>query len=272
VFFLALRGRDDDRADVEAFFPQREDGQRHLRRVQKRVALLYAILAFACHGESSAGDWTGNYAFCERHNELLKREPMDLGVRFSTSDRRVALQFARAMEFWSAIIDMRWYEENSERCALQVVDGQAPLFRPAQVARAQFPGAPSFQGWIAFNPTALLSSSDLFVTAVHELGHALGLQHSRDPNSVMYFLRLEGDVFVGPEDLAVLKSRHKLRNDLGTSIPVVGPTVLTEDNLTTRLKPGRRRPKPLKGFLQTGVSELGAREPDYVLILPSDRR
>ena len=114
------------------------------------MALLYAILAFACHGEGSAGDWTGNYAFCERHRELLKREPMDLGVRFSTSDRRVALQFARAMEFWSAIIDMRWYEENHERCALQVDgEGTALLYSACTSRKSPFPGAPSFRARIA---------------------------------------------------------------------------------------------------------------------------
>ena len=178
--------------------------------VQKCATAVYFIFVFALHAEVP-GNWSGDYAPCDRHDELLKRSAMELGVRFSTSDRRVAVEFARALDFWSTILDMTWYAENSRKCAIQIVDGHPGLFQPAQVARAQFPEARSFQGWIAFNPGSSLSGNDLFLTAVHELGHALGLRHSPNASSVMYFLRTGDEVVLDGTDLAALELRHKLR-------------------------------------------------------------
>jgi hypothetical protein len=157
------------------------------------------------------GNWSGNYPPCDQHTELLKRGHMNVGVRFSTSNPVLAAEFARAMDFWAAILEMDWHEENSRNCAMQIVDGRDWLFQHAQVARAQFPEAALFQGWIAFNPRVRSVRSDLFRTAVHEIGHLLGLGHSANASSVMYFLRLDGPLFLDGADLAALAARHKLR-------------------------------------------------------------
>jgi hypothetical protein len=181
------------------------------RRVPKRAMMLCLVIAFTMRAGERPGAWTGPYSPCDGHAEVLKREPMNLGVRFSTSNPALKAEFARAMSFWASIVEMNWHEEDSRACAIQTVDGDPGLFRPGEVARAQFPGLPAYQGWIAFNPRVSLPANELFLTAVHELGHLLGLPHSSNASSVMYFLALDGPVFLDRADLAALAARHRLR-------------------------------------------------------------
>jgi len=184
---------------------------RHLRRMPVRVMVLYLLLALTTKADDRPGAWTGPYPQCDGHAEVLKSEPMNLGVRFLTSNPKLTAVFARAMSFWASILEMNWHEEDSQDCAIQVVDGELSLFKPAEVARAQFPGTPVFQGWIAFNPKAALPPGELYLTAVHEMGHLLGLPHSSNASSIMYFLALDGPVFLDSADLAALAARHRLR-------------------------------------------------------------
>lgn len=86
-------------------------------------------------GEPS-GNWTSDYSACDGHSELLKKTHLRLGVRFSTSHSELAAEFTRALDFWATVLDMEWHEDNSRRCAIQIVDGGPDLFIPPQVARA----------------------------------------------------------------------------------------------------------------------------------------
>jgi hypothetical protein len=181
-----------------------------------RAMMLCLVFAVSLSAAERPGAWTGPYSPCDARAEVLKREPMDLGVRFATSNPTLKAEFARAMSFWASIVDMNWHEEDSRACAIEAVDGDPDLFKPGEVARAQFPGLPAFQGWIAFDPRASLPAHELFLTAVHELGHLLGLPHSSNPSSVMYFLALDGPVILDSADLAALAARHRLRPAAGT--------------------------------------------------------
>ena len=155
--------------------------------------------------------WGGNYPPCDRHAELLKYEHKELGVRFSTADPELAAEFARAMDFWAGVLDIDWREEDTRKCSIQIVDGSPDLFETAQVARAQFPQLPVFQGLVAFNPKANLPGGAKYLAAVHELGHLLGLPHNPNAQSVMFYLLVDRPVFLDATDLAALAARHRLR-------------------------------------------------------------
>ena len=174
--------------------------------------------------DASPPNWSGEYAPCNRHPDLLSREHVDLGVKISTSNPVLARQFSRAVEFWAGVVDLAWHEVDSEDCSIQLVDGAPELFDTAGIAaRAQFPDRPEFQGWIAFNPGSRLTERQMFVVSVHEIGHLLGLPHNPSGSSVMFFLALDDFVSLDAADLNALAERHRLRAGGKTSVRVTVP-------------------------------------------------
>ena len=187
-----------------------------------RLMAVWILIPIASlFGDQATVNWTGPYTECNQHAELMKQESMDLGVKFSTSNPELDREFREALSFWASVLDMRWHEDDTASCSIQVVDGTPEILKHTIVARSQFTDWDNFQGWIAFNPNLQLSRSELYLTAVHELGHMLGLKHNPNARSVMYYLDLEGQEYLDASDLALLARRHKLRFNGGESIPVV---------------------------------------------------
>jgi hypothetical protein len=180
------------------------------------VSLWFSV--FLSTAEASS-NWTGSYAPCAHHGDLLSHEHVDLGVRISTSNAVLQREFKRAMDFWLQILDIDWHEVASEDCSIQLVDGTPDIFAfdggcSCTAARAQFPGEPDFQGWVAFNPRLASTPGEMFRDSVHEIGHLLGLRHNPDISSVMFFSDFGQEASLDTGDLKALAAKHKLRRGI----------------------------------------------------------
>jgi hypothetical protein len=190
-----------------------------------RIAALVPVLTLpVSFADQRTANWTGDFPPCNQRFELLKRDPMNLGVKIATSNPVLAREFRQALDFWSQVVDMNWHEDESNSCAMQLVDGTPAILRTSIVARSQFTEWDNFQGLIAFNPKAPLTNSELYLTAVHEIGHMLGLKHNPSVRSVMYYLDLQGTEVLDQTDLAMLAVRHRLKvTSLSDPIAVTQP-------------------------------------------------
>ena len=157
-------------------------------------------------------NWVAHIHRCEQSSELQKPGHMELTVWLNTSNPKLAVEFRRAMNFWATVLDMTWRETNRPPCSIQVVDGSPTLFSGnTMAARSQFPDRTHFHGWIAFNPACRLTGPETYLTAVHEVGHLMGLEHNPNPKSIMYFIDPDEPPLLDRRDLACLGKRHKLR-------------------------------------------------------------
>jgi hypothetical protein len=187
-----------------------------------RLPILWMLIPLTVSfGDQRTSNWTGPYSACDQRGELLKHQAMDIGVKFSTSNPELEGEFRQALTFWSEVLDMKWHEDPTSSCSIQLVDGTPEILKRSIVARSQFTDWDNFQGWIAFNPTAGLTRTEMYLTAVHEIGHMLGLKHNPNARSVMYYLDLEGQEYLDATDLALLAARHKVRMHVRPGVPVV---------------------------------------------------
>lgn len=195
------------------------------------MRFIILVLLLFPSGSASAGalsNWTAAFTRCGRHAELVKDGPMDIGVRFATDNPTLAQAFRSAMDFWSTIIEMKWHEDDTDTCAMELGDGLSNLFEAApdtMAARSQFPDRPGFYGWIAFNPRVRLDSEGFYRISVHEIGHVFGLQHSTHIRSLMYAFDLDCSNLLDAADLSALATRHRLRlKSLSTPILLTAET------------------------------------------------
>jgi hypothetical protein len=154
---------------------------------------------------------------CEHVGELLKRDHMNLGVRFESRNPQVVREFKHAMNFWSKILDMEWHEDLNSTCAINLIDGtpdfingtSAVLMHRKSIAR----GVQS-SGTVAIDSIYELTAQEWYAISVHELGHLFGLHHNGNMNSVMFYMSVPGDQALDMADIAALSARHRMRISL----------------------------------------------------------
>ncbi len=186
---LALAGRDA----VAWIFPASREliGGQRAAFCAGLVSANGVVASFATEGEG--WDGPGRNAF--ELGYILTNPSTDLPASLQ------AAELARAMNEWSRYIALDWVPA-SRAGAPASVDflwgptnhGDGYPFASGVIAHGFYPAPPSAEplaGDVHFNDELQWGASqvgayDVFSSALHELGHALGLNHSSDPDSVMY--------------------------------------------------------------------------------------
>src|SRR5205085_1683624 len=92
----------------------------------------------------------------------------------------------------------------SNHCSIDIEEGTSAAWDEIAEANAQ-------EGSITFASAGELTANELFITAFHEIGHLLGLQHNPSPHSVMYWIDIRGDEVLDGSDIRALAATHALR-------------------------------------------------------------
>ena len=163
--------------------------------------------------EKSRLNWTSADAPCAKYDDLLKPVLGDIGVRFDAGEPWAGA-FRWALGFWNTVLATNLHEDKDlNTCSVRIIEGGSNILDHTVVARSQIPDWARFQGKIAVSPEAAkhMSRSEMYGTAVHEIGHILGLKHNPSCRSVMYFLNVDGSEALDRDDILELRKHHQLR-------------------------------------------------------------
>ena len=189
-----------------------------------RFSSIATTLFLACAGSLFGGvlteprsNWTSPEAPCANYDDLRKPVIGNIGVKIDVSGPW-ADGFRRALRFWNTVLAANFYEEtNLNACSVRIIDGDAGIVSRTVAARSQIADWGNFQGKIAVSRAAAkdMNSAEIYASAVHELGHMLGLKHNANSRSVMYFLNLQGTEVLDSRDILELSRRHAIRPVIG---------------------------------------------------------
>jgi hypothetical protein len=158
-------------------------------------------------------------------------------------------EIARAMAQWANVVKVTWAPGVSAT-ANQTVNilwatyahGDAyPFTGPVGViAHTYYPANPNpepIAGDMHLNDSmtwGLGTTTDLFSVTLHELGHALGLGHSDNPNDVMYpyYKMVSG---LTADDIAAVQTLYAAQPNAPTPAPTPAPTSPTATSLTLNI-------------------------------------
>jgi hypothetical protein len=158
-------------------------------------------------------NWTSLDAPCSKFDDLRKPLIGNIGVKIDAAEPW-ADGFRSALRFWNQVLAASFYEEtNLNGCSIRIIDGGPGVVSRTVAARSQIIELANFGGKIAVSRTAAkdMTNAEIYASAVHELGHMLGLKHNASSRSVMYFFNLKGTEALDGEDTLELSKRQVLQ-------------------------------------------------------------
>jgi len=182
------------------------------------VSLGWASGVCAAIREQPQPNWTSADVPCANYKDLRIYSLGEIGVKIDVAEPW-ADGFRRALSFWNTVLDANLHEETDlNACTVRIINGGADILNHAVIARSQIPDWSNFRGKIAVSAAAAkgLGGDEIYATAVHELGHMLGLRHNADSRSVMYFLNVDGTEVLDSQDILDLSRHHQLRRAISS--------------------------------------------------------
>jgi len=182
------------------------------------VSLGWASGVWAAIREQLRPNWTSADAPCANYEVLRNYSLGEIGVKIDVAEPW-ADGFRRALSFWNTVLEASFHEETDlNACNVRIINGGADILNHAVIARSQIPDWANFRGKIAVSAAATkeLSADEIYATAVHELGHILGLGHNADSRSVMYPLNVDGTEILDSQDILDLSRHHELRRAISS--------------------------------------------------------
>lgn len=163
------------------------------------------------------------------------------GAPSSLGDAATKAAIETALAAWTSVAQVTFTEASATGLARSIdfsfrsIDGAggtlAVGYYPNDLNRDPIAGDVIFdsaESWEVGNGKGS-AAFDMVLTAVHEIGHALGLDHSSDQASILAPTVSPDDAFTGlaASDVAAIRSLYATRNVTETVVPVATPASAT---------------------------------------------
>nr|XP_022345774.1 matrix metalloproteinase-19-like [Crassostrea virginica] len=175
-------------------------------------------------------------------NKIISWKTKQYTQQLSEEEQRAA--FENAFQYWSKVSPLR-FEETSEDADINILfakgdhgDGTYNAFdgKGGVLGHAYFPtsGGTHFDDDEAW--TYLKEGTELKTVATHEFGHALGLAHSNEPDSIMapFYKGYDPEMKLHKDDIDGIQSLYGKPEGTTTTSSTEAPISTTETTATTR--------------------------------------